>query len=367
MKKVRLYLSRIDSSCLLHFLIKIIPILVVSLLTFQSCKNPTAPENIQPGRRDYTWTVDTVVSPTNYPYKTLYRLWASSPSDVWTTAIGGDFAKDIFHFDGSSWTAGGKYNITYQPHSIYGFGPNDVYIGCVYGRIYRYDGSSLKEVAVLTKDGHSDIVLDNMWGESGNDLFAFGAYSDENGLANGSVIAHYVNNQWTILNADGLNGIVEHLYKNNMDNNIYMQVIKWSNTYDSTFIYEYNQGKFIQLYKTILSKNWANISLINGEVYFILNTKIARKAIGQFQTILDLGNTNFYYNIWGRNSKDIFLEMTDGLAHYNGSGIEYLFHYNQSNVSIFGAALFQNDVFFLVYEYTTGLSLIYHGKLNMEG
>ena len=56
--------------------------------------------------------------------------------------------------------------------------------------------------------------------------------------------------------------------------------------------------------------------------------------------------------------------MTDGLAHYNGSNIEYLFHYNQPNVEIFGAQLFQNEVFFLINEYSTGLSLIYHGKLK---
>jgi len=39
-------------------------------------------------------------------------------------------------------------------------------------------------------------------------------------------------------------------------------------------------------------------------------------------------NPNFYQRMWGRNSKDIFLLMTDGLAHYNGTDIEYLFYFN---------------------------------------
>jgi len=104
--------------------------------------------------------------------------------------------------------------------------------------------------------------------------------------------------------------------------------------------------------------------LINNEVYFVLRTEIAKRVNNRFQTVLKLENTNFSNDIWGRNFNDIFLEMTDGLAHYNGNDIKYLFKYNQSNVSIFGAALFDKEVFFLVHEFTTSLSLIYHGKLK---
>ena len=321
------------------------------------------PEDDQPGRRDYIWTIDTVVSPENYPYKTLLRLWGSSPTDLWATAGGGNFAADIFHYDGFQWVTGGKYIIPWAPYSIYGFAPNDVYIGCEAGRIYHFDGNNMKEVAALTKDEHSDIVFDNIWGESPNDIYAFGAYPDDELLANKSVVAH-LNNNWTIISTDGLIGIVEHLYKNKPDDKVYLQVIKFSNTYDSTFIYEYNQQKYIELYSLRWSQHWASISFINDNVYFILNTKISVRVKDQFQTVLDLNNTNFYERVWGRNSKDIFLEMTDGLAHYNGSNIEYLFHYNQSNVSIFGAALFESEVFFLVNEFETGISLIYHGRIN---
>jgi hypothetical protein len=56
--------------------------------------------------------------------------------------------------------------------------------------------------------------------------------------------------------------------------------------------------------------------------------------------------------------------MTDGLAHYNGSDIEYLFYFNFTpRTQVFGAALFDKDAFFLVYEAQTGLSLVYHGIL----
>ncbi len=96
-----------------------------------------------------------------------------------------------------------------------------------------------------------------------------------------------------------------------------------------------------------------------------MGNQIARRTNNQFQTILNVNNPNFYQRIWGRNTKDIFLLLTDGLAHYNGTDMEYLFYFSQTlSTQIFGAALFEKDAFFLVYEGPTSLSLVYHGKLG---
>lgn len=351
-----------------RILIKIIlPVVTILLLiTYFSCKSPVGPVDLTPGRRDYTWTVDTLSG----PWDPIYRIWGSSPTDLWAITSGGDIRNSIYHFDGTRWTTG-KYIIHYGLFSIYGFSQNNVYIGAQ-NRIYRFDGVSWKETAVLTKDGHDyDIVFDNMWGESlwgpPTALFAFGAYPDDKGLANNSVIAlfNFRDNKWSMLNTNGLKGIVEELYRNKPDNRIYLRVIKYSNTFDSTFIYEYNNpGKYTELYKTILSNQGAYLSLINGEVYFVLKTEIATRIGNRFQAILKLDGTNFSGGIWGRNLKDIFLTMTDGLAHYNGNDIKYLFHFDKPNTYTSGAVLFDKEVFFLVYEFQTSLSLIYHGKLN---
>ncbi len=341
-------------------------ILAIILLQF-SCKNtsPTAPENIQPGKRDYTWTVDTV-----NPYYTLNKLWGSSPTDVWSIGHPGDFSKTIDHYDGAKWSTDG-INRFIDPGSIFGFSENNIFIGCANGRIWNYDGEEWKETTVLTKDGSNQIVFDNMWGDSSNDLYAFGAYPDKNHLFNNSVIAHYTNNQWNMLNTNGLIGIVERLYKNKTDNKIYLRtnIIGGGEYPDSNLVYEYIQGNYYKLYSSVWTQGLqADISLINGKVYFILGSRIAIRTFGMFQTVLVVANPNFYQRIWGRNSKDIFLMMTDGLAHYNGSDIGYLFYFNKiPRTQIYGAVLFDNDVFFLVYESQTGLNLIYHGKLNKGG
>lgn len=339
--------------------------LVLTLLVFVqvSCNTtePPIPPEDKPGRRDYTWNVDTL----NYPSATLYRLWGSSPTDIWATSTG-DWDKSISHFGGNRWTSYGVSGMN-SPHSIYGFSSNSIYIGTSGGGIWKFNGSSWNLIAQLSKDGHSDIVFDNIWGESATDFYAFGAYPDSNGSANNSVIAHYYNNNWKMLNTEGIIGIIERIFKNETEENIYLRNSRIGNGIypDSTLIYEYKSGNYKQLYSSVWTKGLqADISLINNEIYFILGNQIAKRVNDQFQTFLQINNSNFYQRIWGRNSKDIFLFMTDGLAHYNGTDIEYLFPITKSPTQIFGAAIFEKEVFFLVYESPTHLNLIYHGQLN---
>ncbi len=335
------------------------------LFALNTCsENPVTDDTPKPGRRDYLWTVDTLDTPNN----SFGKLWGSSPSDVWRTSDG-DWDKSISHFDGETWTSYGISGII-VPFAIYGFSNTSVFIGGAgNGKIWRYDGSSWAQFAELRKDGHNDIWIEDIWGESPSDFYAFGAYPDENGYANKSVIAHNYNGSCEMLNTNELYGIVEHLYKDFSDNKIYLQIIGGQNFIDSTHIYEYVNGNYQKIYSNIWTQGLqADISFINNEVYFILGNKLVKRKNKQFDTIIQVDNPNFYQRIWGRNSKDIFLLMTNGLAHYNGNNIEYLFHFTLGDVmpwtQIYGAALFEKDVFFLVDEPPTGLSLVYHGVLK---
>jgi hypothetical protein len=335
------------------------------LLTAFSCKDDvvTPPEQ-QPGRRDYNWTVDTIgVSGNSY-----YRMWASSPTDVWVTNSG-DATKAIAHFNGFSWVT--YYVIGMNtPGSIYGFAWNSIFIAADNGEVWKYDGSWNK-FAQLSKNGRKDIAFSDIWGESSNDFYVFGGYPDSIGAFNNSFIAHYFNNNWLVMDTKGVNGLAAKLFNNLSHNKIYILTYKLGGGInpDSSMIYELDQGYFNKIYSSIWTGGQqADISLIDNEVYFILGNQIAKRINGQFQTFLQVDNPNFYQRIWGRNSKDIFLLMTDGLAHYNGSDIQYLFHFNYANVTpwtqIYGAALFDKDVFFLTYEPPTGLSFVYHGTLK---
>ncbi len=348
----------------LSFLFISTAIITLIIMSISCNDNPVGPGNEPPpGRRDYTWTVDTLDAPNNF----YFRMWASSPSDIWLVSSS-NWDKSVVHYDGESWSYYGVNGMF--PKSVYGFAENDIYVGSSGGGIWHYDGSTWTQIAKLTKDGHNNIVFDNMWGEASGDIYAFGAYPGEYGY-NNSVIAHFKDGIWEILNTDGLYGIVEHLYKNNRDNNIYLQVVEigGGRYIDSTHIYEYKQEQYNKLYSSVWTKGeQADISLLNDEVFFVLGNRIARRINDQFHTVVNVDNPNFYQRIWGRSSTDIFLLMTDGLVHYNGSNMEYLFHFNYPDAKpwtqIYGAALFEEDVFFLVVEPTTNSKFVYHGKLN---
>jgi len=344
---------------------KTIAIILLSFICFISCikDNITEPEP-EPGRRDYVWTVDTIDI-----YSPIGKIWGSSPTDVWAINES-DYYHSIWHYDGISWKTDGQFRFI-LPHAIWGFSNNEVYIGGQNGKIWKYNGNNWEPFAELSTEGTEFIAFENIWGETSNDLYAVGNGPDENLLANYSIITHLNNNSWTILNTDNLIGNVVHLYKNSPDGKIYFRLTKNGGIehIDSTLIYEKIKNNYHKIYGDIETKGLkADISLINHIVYFILGNELAIRNNNKFKVILNIENPNFYQRIWGRTSKDIFLLMTDGLAHYNGENVEYLFYFKHAEdkprTQIYGAALFNNEVFFTVYEPPTHLNLIYHGTLE---
>ena len=220
---------------------KLIAILI-SIFVFNTCnKNPITPDSIQPGRRDYAWKVDTLAG-LNSP---RFRMWGSSPTDIWATTTS-NWDVSISHFNGSQWSSYGVPGII-QPNAVYGFSNSDIFIGDENGKIWRFNGNSWNLFAEIIKDGHSNIVFSNIWGEDINSVYATGAYPEENGGYNMSVIAHLYKGNWDILNTEKLYGIVTRLYKSFSDKKNYLQVIGGHNLTDSTKIYEYISGDFQKL------------------------------------------------------------------------------------------------------------------------
>ena len=334
------------------------------LLNFSSCDDGPTEPNVEPGRRDYTWEVDTLAVENAH----LYKLWGSSPTDVWATGSGSWLDKTIWHYDGVNWSTDGKSRII-NPHALWGFTHNEVYIGGSDGRIWKFDSAQWSEFAKLETEGTEFISFENIWGTIPNDFYAVGHGPDDARYANYSIITHYYNGNWQIFDPKSLIGNVVHFYTNKSDQKQYFMLSKIGGAThpDSTIIYEYKDDNYIKLYVSLETKGqYADIALIDDEVYFILGNEIATRSKNQFKNLVTINNPNFYQRIWGRNSNDIFLLMTDGLAHYNGSDLEYLFYFNKTpQTQIFGAAIFDHEVFFNVYEASTDLKFIYHGTLKM--
>lgn len=341
------------------FIITLLTIISITFLTF-SCDTTEPPDDIKPGRRDYTWQVDTL----NFQNNTYDRMWGSSPNDIWLTSSG-DWDKSIAQYNGEKWNIYGIPNMNVA-HCIFGFTQNEIYIGAI-GEIWKFNGFNWDKIAELIQNENKDIFLNDIWGESPNNFYVFGAYPDETGYTNNSVIVQILNNTTININTKNIKGTVGKLFENAEDGKIYCLVYEPGGGiyYDSTHIYKYENTEFKKIYGSLWNQGEeANLSLINGSIYFVLGNKIATYSNDKFQTVLQIDNLNFYQRIWGRSSKDIFLFMTDGLTHYNGENLEYLLFFEKPRTQIFSAMLFEKDVFFLVYESTTNLNLIYHGKIN---
>ena len=100
---------------------------------FFSCEKGTEPDQLKPGRRDYTWTVDTAKT-FNTP---LMKMWGSSPTNVWAVGSGSSLDQTIWHFDGTEWKTD-NISRAISPWCIYGFAEDNIWIAGSDGEIWHY-------------------------------------------------------------------------------------------------------------------------------------------------------------------------------------------------------------------------------------
>ena len=120
--------------------------LIVSYLN--SCdRGPTEPD-VKPGKRDYVWRVDTLEADLNF----IYKIWGSSPNDVWAVGPGSSYNKTIWHYDGNNWETDEIYR-NINPRALWGFSSDKIFIGGQDGKIWRFDGSQWNKFVELSKEG----------------------------------------------------------------------------------------------------------------------------------------------------------------------------------------------------------------------
>jgi len=330
------------------------------LLTLNlTCSSVTAPEEIKPGRRDYVWTVDTLI----IPFTKLYSMSGSNPDDVWAVGPGGDLNKTIYHFDGVKWFNDGiSRNIS--PESVFAIAKNNVWIGGQNGKIWNYDGVAWKEVIRFERPRESDITFYCIWGDSPTNIF-FAGYS---GLPEDmtSQIARYNESKWELNEFPNLKYNFVRINKDVFTKKYYLLGLE--NKPDGGEIYglfEYDGNKNIkQIFKSSnASDSSASFRKINNEIFFGIGTTINKYINGNFTPFLKVNEIDYWKAFYGRTEKDIFLVMAYGIAHYNGTDIKYLYK-NPNKIWTVDAVLFEKEVFFLVVDPSIGGNLIIRGKLN---
>ena len=323
------------------------------IIIFSCNSNPVEPEP-QPGRRDYVWTVDTL----SIPYTFLQGISGSGPDDVWAVGPGGDLDKTIYHYDGVKWKNDGVSRII-SPLSVYSFSKNNVWLGGNEGHIWYYNGSSWKE-SIWFKKTNWDIGFQAIWGDSPSEIYATG-YADSGNVRKG-VMLRYNGSNWVELKIPFLPYNFLRIKRGINESTKYY--LLGSGVTDTVALFEFD-GNIKSIYEAKYSTStWTTIQSMGGKMYFITGNKINKYINNQFTPITQINDSMFGLQIFGRSEKDILLKMMNGIAHYNGIDVQYLYNFPYRAYSISDAVLFEKDVFFLANDFNNGLNLIFHGQLK---
>jgi hypothetical protein len=332
--------------------------LVISLGII-SCDTTEPPiDNITPGRRDYVWTIDTLMTPA---YTLVRRMWGSGANDVWAILSGADLDKTIWHYDGNSWTTDGVFR-SIEPASIFGFAYDNIWLGGHQGEIWHYNGSSWNPNIVLVATPNTTITWENIWGINPNDIYAVGAFEDHSLLNNNGVIAHFDGNSWRLLDIQ-INNSLTMIYKDNVAGYI-IEGIRFG-LIDTSKVFLFKEHELIEIYSNMATSSYeASIGLVGNIVLISYGKNIYTYSNNQFKLFYHVGIETYGGGIKGRSLKDIFLGMRDGIAHYNGNDVQYLFHQPNPNSFTTSWAILIDEVFFPFYDLSNGKTYMYKGTLT---
>jgi hypothetical protein len=342
--------------------LKVFLLLCLPILTQLSCNTTEPTDDLKPGRRDYTWTLDTLDTQANR----IQSIWGSSPNDVWAVGPGGLSANErVWHFDGNAWQPYQQVLPT-SPECIYGIDQNNIWIGGSDGKIFRFNGTVWNQVNSIVRSDTSGNWINYIWGDSPQVIYALGrAYLTNEPLPR-SFILHFNGSNWKEIYFSPKQLQFFSIRKEN--NKLFLSGLIKTNTVepDTLFLYKMENNIVNEIYRNTMDKvAFMNLSQIGDKSYFLIGQDLCEYVNGIFTKVISFSEPMFGYQAYGRSKKDIFLRMKDGLAHYNGDNVEYLFHFSNNYTSILNEPLLlEKEVFFVVHDNLNDYNLILRGKLK---
>jgi len=343
---------------------------IAACLLSWTCDSPTGAE-APSGSRNYVWAVDTIQMTMNH----LSSMWGSSPTDIWAGGRGGTGWDRLLHYDGTRWTAWNEY-IWATVNTLYGFSVNNVWIGGDEGRIWHFDGSHWTENFLYRPDGFQYTYIESVCGDAPNNVYAVGVIWYDNSKQRGFVL-HFDGSHWNeVYRANYYSQFGRVRVANGM---AYIWGIKLSYTAsDTEAIYAFD-GNTIKEISSSIVDNTGHMMVddIGGHVYCVLSHDVCRYeytrqilATGDYVTsgslarLFSINSPAFNFGVTGRSTSDAFASMNNGVAHWNGTDLQYLVTFSPFEVAAFEPIMFQKDVFFCAVSVTSSASFVYHGKLT---
>lgn len=341
----------------------------IALLTFFSAcglLSSDDKEPLEPGPRNYEWTVDSVYSA---PGGWMNTIWGSSPDDVWIASSGG-FDK-LWHYNGKEWSPWpyreGPNGFSGDFYSIYGFSQDDVWMGGGNGELWHYDGSKWQLSHTYRPEGMGGPNILDIWGTSSSDLYAVGAVSPGSGQESPykGFILHYNGNQWKELLLTDFGMQFQRIRKHK--GGIYLFGFGPYSTQtlsDTVSFYKFNNQNLSEIYSEHVSvTDSPGLNEFGNKIYAVVENDVKEVQNMSFSNILSFDEREVF-GVNGRHGKDMFILSTNVVMHYNGEDTQDLFQLDSQNATFWRGLIFENDVFFIARDYEAGTNLIYHGTLT---
>jgi len=309
----------------------------------------------------------------------INTIWGASPNDVWATGGGGTQDDRLLHYDGTKWSTYTKETIWCSAFTLFGFSADNVWMGGGAGwlahgaGIWHYNGVEWSQNYVYDIEGSYSIKVEDIWGTNPNDVYACGAIGfHEEGKTDfwWGFVLHFDGKNWKEVVRAQFNSQFLRVRKNH--NRVIVQSFEIGDTssaQDVIAFYQVKTNKLIKLFSTTLENIYlASLHVINNKTYFVIGPDVYEYlATGKMVKRLSFPQSEFQCYICGRTEADLFVFMKDGIAHYNGVDLQYLYKFPTARMSgVNDPMIFKKEVFFCIDNplgsiYTR--NMILHGRL----
>jgi len=360
----------------------------VSLLSL-ACreKGTEPPQGSQPGKRDYTWTVDTLAYPGSFQ-TLMYSIWASSPKDVYVVGHNDQAGwGSMYHYNGVRWTPeslltnqGGTINQGFDLLSLCGFASNDIYAVGNYihvnptpppnfldsSLIIHFDGTRWIEANIDRRSLLADVAGStdrNIWavGWGTNSIYHYDGIRWANDSIHMSIPSGGFFQIYSIsVVSDSELYALASTHINDLAKDIYYFLHRFQGAWSvvDTAIIEPGSIEIKWGYSRLWMSPWGTLYSVGEGVY----------EWTQNQWIETFHNNNSLIDMLGTNGNDIFVVGQNGtIFHYNGTDWYHFTQFPPSSISLttewfFGVWTNGQEVFIVGQDANGRNSIVLHGK-----
>lgn len=333
---------------------------VFVFISINSCNsNPTEPE-IQPGRRDYVWEVDTINPGNESLY--LLRLWGSSQNNVWAVGASSWSATSIWHYNGFNWKCDSiprKIN----PAGLFGISLQEVWLGNTNSTIWKYDGNSWLLFGEYIQEGFDATIIQSFDGAV-NNIFAAGFKDSYKRNEQKAILMNYNGNNWRFINIPELSTQFETIAIDNKSKDLVISGTIYDPKGFITKVYSWDGKQLKEIFSEL--GGLAFVIKLGNETFVSYASSIYKYENKNLHLWKDnKGNSVNGNIICGRSRNDFFISTSNGISHFNGTDYEIIYKYEPTHrVQVLIGITLEKDVFFVEHDFTLGKNLIIHGQLK---